>query len=486
MQDNTTSQMSELFILNNNKKLDLLFNSDERFSAHRSDVFSSQYYDESELFNQIDSANNITALSSNIQSLPSKFDALLSFLSAAASKKCSFDIIALQEIWQLKDPSLFQIQDYIYFGNERKKCKGGGVGFFIKQKLGAKKLKSASIFIENIFESLVVEVTVNMSKKIVLANIYRPNNHKTLSSSQQMSSFFEEYEEFIDKLAELNKPVYIFADMNIDLLKLSSDFNARTLIEMSDSIGLNQLVTKATRIQGSSYSLIDHIYTNVEDSWSGVLVDSFSDHFSTVCKVMNKSVKSKSPPNKQRNFSKKKLEDFRNVLNQTSWASVYASSCPNESWEIFWEFFYTTFNLYFPIINSRKNKSIFPMKPFMTQGLLNSRNQKFKLDLIRKNNPTTENIQAYKKYITIYSKTLKLSKKKYFEDKFRKHARNPKKTWEIINEVSNKSNSKRSFADFIEVDNRIIQSPEKMADAFNKYFSEAGINVAKNLEKSTL
>jgi hypothetical protein len=124
------------------------------------------------------------------------------------------------------------------------------------------------------------------------------------------------------------------------------------------------------------------------------------------------------------------------------------------------------------------------MKPFMTQGLLKSRNHKFKLDLIRKNHPSMENIQAYKKYLTIYSKTLKLSKRKYFEEKFRKFAKNPKKTWEIINEVSNKSNSKQSFADFIEVDNRIIQSPEKMADAFNKYFAEAGINVAKGVDST--
>ena len=284
-----------------------------------------------------------------------------------------------------------------------------------------------SKFKENIFESLVLEVSINSNKKLILANIYRPNNHKVLSNSEQLTTFFEIYENFLHEISNLHKPVYVFADMNIDLLKISSNDYARSILEMSASVGLNQLISKATRIQGVSFSLIDHIYTNVDDSWGAVLVDSFSDHFATVCSVIIKKVKHKDTPKKCRIFSKFNMEKFRKFLTDSTWASVYASNCPNEAWNIFWDFFYTAFEQYFPLKVMKLNKSTFPIMPFMTKGLLVSRSRKLKLDLIRKNNPSVENNQSYKSYLNLYSKLIRLSKKKYYDDQFSKCSRDSKK-----------------------------------------------------------
>ena len=49
------------------------------------------------------------------------------------------------------------------------------------------------------------------------------------------------------------------------------------------SNGFLQLITKATRIQGTSISLIDHILTNSLGSTSdvGTIINDVSDHFIT-------------------------------------------------------------------------------------------------------------------------------------------------------------------------------------------------------------
>ena len=479
MQDSFIRESIPNTNLNFNKDYDFSYFND-RFLDHNSAI-SSKYVNEDCLFNSLNSDINVTALSSNIQSLPSKYDSLLNFLAVAESKNCCFDIVALQEIWQLRDESLFQLNDYIYFGSERKKSRGGGVGFFVKSNLGAKKLKTSSIFIENIFESLVLELTLSSKEKVIIVNIYRPNNHKILSQKDQFTEFFRAYDELLNRVSQLHRPIFIFADMNIDLLKIRQNDHAKLLLDASASVGLTQIITKATRIQGTSFSLIDHIFTNVEDSWSAVLTDSFSDHFSTICHIANRSKKSANPVKKVRSFTQDNFEKFHTFLSHSSWQSVFASTCPEEAWQNFWNLFYTAFDLHFPFKIIKPNKGFIPIKGFMTPGLLVSRKEKLKLDLKRKTIPSEENKISYKSYLAVYNKTIKLSKKRYFEDKFAKFSGNPKKTWDTINEISNKANSKSVFPDFIEFEGKFINSSTKMADSFNDYFSQAGVKVAESV-----
>ena len=74
----------------------------------------------------------------------------------------------------------------------------------------------------------------------------------------------------------------------------------------------------------------------------------------------------------------------------------------------------------------------------MTAGLLVSRstkNQLFKAKLLD-NSPAA--IQKYKDFKTVYSKTLRAAKKLYFQQKLEANVKNPKKTWDTLNEVMGK------------------------------------------------
>ena len=63
----------------------------------------------------------------------------------------------------------------------------------------------------------------------------------------------------------------------------------------------------------------------------------------------------------------------------------------------------------------------------MTKGLLISRSTKIELLKIAANNPTAENLSAYRKFRNLFNKTRRASKKLYFDTNFKKARKIPRK-----------------------------------------------------------
>ena len=66
---------------------------------------------------------------------------------------------------------------------------------------------------------------------------------------------------------------------------------------------------------------------------------------------------------------------------------------------------------------------------------------------------------------------IKHAKKRYFSDNLIASKGNPRKTWNLINELSSRNTSKSSNILEIQVDNRTISTPGDMAEAFNDHFT---------------
>jgi hypothetical protein len=113
------------------------------------------------------------------------------------------------------------------------------------------------------------------------------------------------------------------------------------------------------------------------------------------------------------------------------------------------------------------------MAPFMTAGLLVSRSTKnhlFKTKLLD-NSPAS--IQKYKDFKTVYSKTLRAAKKLYFQQKLEANVKNPKKTWETLNEAMGKEKHS-SNVEKININGTQSSDPLKMANHFNEFFTQIG------------
>ena len=70
-------------------------------------------------------------------------------------------------------------------------------------------------------------------------------------------------------------------DFNINMINHNNDANARKLGSIFHSINFYNVITKPTRVTGTSATLIDHIWTNDYNHCknNGILYDETSDHF---------------------------------------------------------------------------------------------------------------------------------------------------------------------------------------------------------------
>ena len=96
-----------------------------------------------------------------------------------------------------------------------------GVGLYFKKGVRFNILQEKCIFVERIFESLFAEVWLpSTNKKIIVGSVYRPNTtHPTLPSSEQFLQFFDLLTNLLDDFSNLNTPVMLMGDLNLDALK---------------------------------------------------------------------------------------------------------------------------------------------------------------------------------------------------------------------------------------------------------------------------
>jgi len=100
---------------------------DHADTPYSQSIFDTSYIDILSYLDKQRNSTNISLLSLNIQSLPSKFNELTSLIISLSQNNCSPEIIALQEIWQVSDASHFPLPGYqpIIF-KTRSTGQGGG------------------------------------------------------------------------------------------------------------------------------------------------------------------------------------------------------------------------------------------------------------------------------------------------------------------------------------------------------------------------
>jgi hypothetical protein len=206
---------------------------------------------------------------------------------------------------------------------------------------------------------------------------------------------------------------------NINLLKVNNNVNSQLYLETVYSNGFSQQIGKATRINGDSFSLIDHILTKSNDniSRSGVILSDISDHFITFISV-KKHVKENVPQFVyRRDMSQMNINNFKESLRMLRWQNVLNSNDANESYNLFWEDFNVLYELHFPLKKVKFNLNYHKVKGYMTSGLLTSRRRKLELQKKSLLNPTVY-LESYKLYRNVYNSLVRASKKMYIDDNF--------------------------------------------------------------------
>nr|CAH7730708.1 unnamed protein product [Callosobruchus chinensis] len=278
----------------------------------------------------------------------------------------------------------------------------------------------------------------------------------------------------------------IVGDINIDILDENTlTMNAIAYTNMLAKNSFIPQVTVPTRVERHSATTIDHISTYVNTNTSRkneikfqtfVIENSLSDHYPLLYNMQFKNKVNSNDIANKTTYSKLNEDIFVTKLNSINWDSVYQTNSAQVATDLLYKYFsdavaksVTTVE-----VNNKKTK----IKPWMTAGILTSIRKR---DLLKKkciahrNNETIN--QEYRSYRNTLANLIKVTKSNYYINKLSTLQNNYKKTWNIINEISNCSKAEKKQINQISLDGAMILNPEEIASSFNNFF----INIADEL-----
>ena len=120
----------------------------------------------------------------------------------------------------------------------------------------------------------------------------------------------------------------------------------------------------------------------------------------------------------------------------------------------------------------------------MTKGLLISRSTKNNLHKKAINNPNLYS-EYYRIYRNIFNSLVRISKQKYIDENFRKHAKNPKRTWDLLKETTFGERRQINLSE-IKVNGEPKTNPKDISEEFNNFFTSIGQSISNNVVPTTI
>ena len=209
------------------------------------------------------------------------------------------------------------------------------------------------------------------NKEIILGVLYR-------HPRADINDFQEKLGENICKLNNLKLKYYICGDINIDLLRGSTNIKIQEYIDMLVSVGCSSLVNVPTRVSATCSTLLDHLCTNdLENRLScSVLEYDISDHLPIFFSANSSPQRNQLIPVKIRN-----MKYFDKEVFQTDLAHAYATfesltntsnnESPQAAFKDFIQIFHNVINKNAPMKNLSRKEKHFRQKPWITSTIKN-------------------------------------------------------------------------------------------------------------------
>ena len=413
---------------------------------------------------------------SNIQSLQNKIENIHILLSNLGH---SFDIIALTETWtdsSDKSISIGSLDGYNKFQPTLGKSLKGGCGFYVKNGIQVREHKELDISVcdaNNEYETKWIEIVNTNSKNIMVGVCYR---HPRKSSND---SFCKYLEKTITTVNKKNVITFIVGDFNYNILNQENDLHSANFLDTMMCNNFQPCILEPTRVTvGNKPSLIDNIFINTleKELYSGNLMSKLSDHLPQFI-IVKDLVKKRDKKNRtQRDFSNFEASSYKNDLKGIKLAGVNFFNV-DVLFNSLHEQYTDIIEKHAPLKTYSVKEFSFKQKPWITRDIQHDINLKHKYNakFVR-----TKSLFWYNRYKILNKKVRQAifeSKKQYYRDYFTKNLKNLKKVWSGLNDLiaqKKKSNKEEIFLNDVE---GISQDQKRVAELFNKYFT----NVAKNL-----
>ena len=428
-------------------------------------------------------------LSTNIQSLNSKFSELEAFVDDLSKTNFKFSVICLQEAWLTDndDLCLFSLPGYDCI-SQGKHCSGkGGLVIYVDNTYISKV--KLNINMHESWEGLIVRITGGgLTKTVTLGNIYRPPR----SRNDDLNSFINEFGYIISSLENNNSHLIFAGDFNINLLKLNENDTYSNFFDTLISHSLYPLITLPTRFTRTNGTLIDNFFCklckSVLESTAGILTKRFSDH-QPYFMMLNTNQKTNPPPKfiKKYNTSDEAMLNVRHEIQSEELFNKLDKSCTadiNLNYEMLNDEILRAKHKHMRCKLVKFNKYKHKKSTWITQGLLKSIRYRDKLyKKLRLSNPNTLHYDTLKFNLKTYNLILRKSiisaKQTYYESRFNRIGNDIRRTWKTINEILTKNQTKNKFPTVFNDDGSMIADRVNIANKFNVFFTNIGEKIAK-------
>ena len=431
------------------------------------DEFNSTFY------NKVD---NFSLLHINARSLNRNFDYFENLLQSL--NNFEFSVIGISETWLHSSlPQLFNIPNYRLIRADRTERRGGGVAFYVHEKLTFRirddiKLEQA--------EALFIEVENPEFKNVIIGLIYRPPN-------TNFDMFYNTFEACLNNLINENKYVYFLGDFNINFLPSARNNNSDRFKQLIYSYGFDSLINKPTRINTHSSTQIDNIFCNIHNKKvsAGLLCSEVSDHIPIFCTCEFKNICYKTHDiHMQRKETEHNIQLFIQDLEIEDWANVYESDNVNKAYENLHDKLQYLYDKNIPLVRI-KYKNNKPQNPWITKGILKSIKTRNRLYKIFVRNPIDANSIKYKTYRNKLTKIIRISRKLYFSRRLESLSSNTNATWKVLKEVMGIKTDPLPKEDLILKGDKIADSDD-IPKAFNSFFTNVGPQLASKIDNTTI
>jgi hypothetical protein len=434
-----------------------------------------EYYSD-EQFKSVRRGTTFSIIHFNSRSLYKNFTKIKDYLCQFNK----FNVIAVSETWLDNEKGHnVEMEGYELFTSNRTNKKGGGVALYVDTALRCTMLKSMTINIDDILESLTIEITVEKSKNIIISCVYR-------TPGSCLDTFTCKSEAMFANLNH-NKVHIICGDFNIDLLNPHGNNNTIDFINTMYSNSLFPLITKPSRITKDTATLIDNIFINTIASQvtAGLLINDISDHlpvfaiFKNLLEVEN--IKKNHTHQLTRCRSPEAIAALRMDLSTQTWNQVYATEDPNQAYEAFLSTILKLYDKHCPIRKTATRKKYRHDKPWITKGIENACKKKNLLYRLFLKQRTKDAENRYKTYKNKLIRIIRFNKKEYYHRLLEQQRSNIQGTWKILNSIIKKGTGKKDYPMYFTKENIIMDKSKEIANEFNNFFVKVGSNLATEI-----
>lgn len=424
---------------------------------------------------QILNSQTIKILHMNIRSLRKNIDQFSLFLESISQQ---IEVIVLTEAFINKDITNFHLPSYDCITKGGSLTKNEGVAIYYKKYL---KINSIEHNLSDCTSIMLNIADTQRKYNLNLLGIYRTPS-------------IRDPEPFINSLGNLIKhhSPTVVGDININIKDDSSPYTD-SYLNMFSEHGYISCINDHTRTTESTESCIDHIFIPNKLYDNRIIAlniqTSITDHFSQII-CLPLAIPTKKIQHSITKTTSIKI-DYKQLnidLSTETWTETLQEEDPNRSYTEFITKFdeHIQRNTTKTISNTASCRTR-RLKPWMTEELIKNIRYRDKLHEISKKQPYNTVLKAYKNNFTKMIK-LKINKTKenYFQNKLFDAGTDLRKTWSIVNEITNNKQTKPRTIESIVVNNIEMHSkiePKKIANAFNDHYIEIGHTLAKGITK---